>query len=109
MAEQKITKKYKNKNGEVKETTYRIDADFVPKKATDICDEFINNYCKAQGVEAVKWLLGKRKEKVIATKEKTNLETNEIETIEFERKLTALEIRKAFIEKFLTIIFLTYI
>ena len=35
--------------GEVVETTYRIDPDFIPEKVSDIAPEFIENYCVAKG------------------------------------------------------------
>lgn len=39
MSAQYIIKQSKHK-GEVVETTYRIDADFIPSKTSDICQEF---------------------------------------------------------------------
>ena len=50
----------KNENGKkvkagTKEVTYRIDADFVPTAMADICQEFIENYCKAKN--EMEWLL----------------------------------------------------
>ena len=54
MAEQYITKKKKVK-GEVKETTYRIDADFTPKAIGEISNEFIENYCVAKN--EIEWLV----------------------------------------------------
>lgn len=54
MAEKYITKK-KKVNGQVVETTFRIDADFVPTKANEICMEFVENYCVANN--KIDWLL----------------------------------------------------
>lgn len=85
-----ITKGYKNKNGEKIETTYRVDADFVPTNQTQICDEFIQNYCIAQGKEGMEWLLKLRKTKI-------EKEDNGVRKI---RDISQLEIRKAFVEKY---------
>ena len=54
MAEQWITKS-KKVNDETVETKFRVDADFIPKKANDICMEFIMNYCEANN--ETDWLL----------------------------------------------------
>lgn len=54
MAEKYITKSKKVK-GEKVETTYRIDADFVPQSANEICMEFVENYCVAHN--EIEWLL----------------------------------------------------
>ena len=43
-----VTKKRVVK-GEVVETVFRIDADFVPEKVSEIAQEFIENYCVAKG------------------------------------------------------------
>ena len=73
------------------ETEYRIDADFQPKKATEICNEFIVNYCKSKGKEAVKWLLDLMKTKIPDTDKNGEI---------IDRKITNLEIRKAFVKKY---------
>lgn len=54
MAEEYITKTKKVK-GETVSTTYRVDADYVPTKISDICQEFIENYCVAH--KATDWLV----------------------------------------------------
>lgn len=54
MAEKYISITHKNKKGEEKTINYRVDADFVPKKLDEICEEFIQNYCLAKGKE--EWL-----------------------------------------------------
>lgn len=46
MAAQYITKKSKHK-GKIVETTYRIDADFIPSCVAEVCLEYIENYCVA--------------------------------------------------------------
>ena len=90
-----ITKNYtKRVNGENQtiETKYRIDAEFVPSKANEICSEFIKNYCISKGKESIQWYIDKLEEE----KETVNEKTNTTEKV----KLTAFEIRKAFIEKY---------
>ena len=51
MAEKYIEKVTQKKNADgTKEkvvTKYRVDADFVPEKSTEICNEFIEAYCIA--------------------------------------------------------------
>lgn len=41
----------------INEIKYRIDAAFQPEHPEEICEEFMRNYVKAKGVEAVKWYL----------------------------------------------------
>ena len=53
---QYITKKKKVK-GEVVETTYRVDAAYKPAEISDICIEFIENWCVANN--KIEWLLEK--------------------------------------------------
>ena len=55
MAAKYVTKEHKNKAGELISTKYRVDADFVPQKASDITPEFIENYCVAN--DEVAWLV----------------------------------------------------
>ena len=45
MAAKYITISHKTKQGNTKEIKYRVDSDFVPAKVSDICNEFIENYC----------------------------------------------------------------
>lgn len=52
----KVTKKDENGNKIVKEVTYVIDPSFVPSDPSQICMEFIINYCEAKGAEAIEWL-----------------------------------------------------
>lgn len=59
MAEKYVTKKHKitkgEKKGTIVETTYRVDADFVPSEINQISIEFIENYCVAKN--EVEWLV----------------------------------------------------
>lgn len=57
-----ITKKHKKKDGTEVAIKYRVDADFVPTKADEISEEFIQAYCKANG--KVEWLTKKYSENV---------------------------------------------
>ena len=54
MAAKYITKTKKVK-GEIVETTYRVDADFVPASINEITMEFIENYCVANN--ELNWLV----------------------------------------------------
>ena len=49
MAAEYLEITHKNKDGKEKTIKYRVDADFVPKKLDEICEEFIQNYCLAKG------------------------------------------------------------
>lgn len=84
-----ITHTYKNKDKEVIETKYRVDADFVPTQQNEICIEFIKNYCISKGKEDVKWLID-----LMTTNVETNSEKKKA------RKITNLEIRKQFVNKY---------
>ena len=97
MSEQWITKSKKAK-GEAIETRYRVDAEFVPNKANDICMEFIVNYCEANN--ETNWLLDevnissytvKRKDKATGA---TYTETVSCSNYPF------VNLRKDFIKKF---------
>lgn len=55
MAEPQYITKRKKVKGEVVETRYRVDADFIPQEANEICAEFIENYCVAHN--EIAWLL----------------------------------------------------
>lgn len=87
----KYTKKAKNENekNEVIETQYRVDADFIPQKADEICQDFIVNYCEKTGEED--WLYRMFTEKIERKDKEGNIK-------QVER--TALEVRKEFIAKF---------
>ena len=56
MAAEYITKKKKVK-GETVETTYRVDAAFKPAEISEICIEFIENYCVTNN--KIDWLIEK--------------------------------------------------
>lgn len=103
MSEQTITHTYTYKDPQtnkttIKDTTYRIDADFVPKDQKDICLEFIENYCIKQGKDAIEWLINLTSEEIEIAPEKRKF-TKSGKPITH-RKRTALEIRKAFVEKY---------
>ena len=85
-----ITKEYKKKDKTVVKTEYRIDIDFVPQSANEICKEFMENYCVSKGKKELEWYIN-----LIGTKKKV-AKGNQI----IEREISLLEIRKAFIEKF---------
>lgn len=72
---------------------YRIDPYFVPEKISDICMEFIYNYCVANN--EVAWLkeINSRTEKAIKNKGKPN------ETI-VEKPISFVSIRSEFTKKF---------
>lgn len=42
----------------INEIKYRIDPDFKPEHPEEICEEYMRNFVKAKGVDAVKWYLG---------------------------------------------------
>lgn len=92
-----ITKKKKVK-GEVVETTYRVDAAFVPKEISEVSIEFIENYCVAKG--ELDWLI----KKVNTTSyivERTDKNTGE----KFNETVTCdnypfVNLRKDFVEQF---------
>lgn len=78
---------------EVVEQRYRIDPYFVPENISDICMEFIYNYCVANNEGA--WLkeIYSRTEKAIKNKGKPN------ETV-VERPISFVSIRSEFANKF---------
>lgn len=53
MAEYVVKKKIVK--GDVVETTYRVDPDFIPQAIGEIAQEFIENYCVAKN--EIEWLL----------------------------------------------------
>ena len=57
---------------------------------SEICSEFIKNYCISKGKEGIQWYIDKLEEEKAVKNEKENTKV----------KLTAFEIRKAFIEKY---------
>ena len=67
-----ITKNYTKKvNGENQTVTtkYRIDAEFIPTKANEICSEFIKNYCISKGNEGIQWYIDKLEEEKVSENE----------------------------------------
>lgn len=85
MKEEYIIKTSKGKEGEIKETRYRIDADFKPKKIGDICQEFIANYCEANNQG--EWLLD-------------TIDKKETDKHGKEMDISSMSIRKAFVLQF---------
>ena len=69
MADKYIEKKHKNADGKEVVTKYRIDAAFVPTQVSEISEEFIQNYCEANGLED--WLTAQYNEKETAVAKKT--------------------------------------
>lgn len=97
MAEQYITKKSKRK-GEIVETTYRVDADFVPTATTQISQEFIENYCVANN--QLEWLVAECNITSYQTSKK-NKETGVLETITVDCKsYPFVNLRADFVHKF---------
>lgn len=90
-----VTKK-KIVKGEVVETIYRIDADFVPTKVNDISVEFIENYCVAKGETA--WLVETATKKSYTTTKKEDGVKKEV-VIECDN-YPFVNLRKDFVEKF---------
>lgn len=87
-----ITKISKKKvDGEIKliEKTYRIDPDFVPTSTSDICVEFIENYCVAH--DQIAWLVGE-----LSTPRKQILKDGKERTAE----ITAIQLASIFYKKF---------
>lgn len=79
---------------------YRVDPSFTPESVGDICMEFIINYCKANGKEAIGWL------KEIANREEeqerihTNKKTGEKVTKKVMVHTPFVSLRTAFAEKY---------
>lgn len=97
MAEQYITKKSKKKGVET-ETTYRIDADFVPTETKQISQEFIENWCVAHG--HTEWLVAECSITSFTTQKK-NKETGVMETVTVECKsYPFVNLRADFVHKF---------
>lgn len=97
MSAQYIIKQSKHK-GEVVETTYRIDADFIPSKTSDICQEFIENYCVANN--ETDWLV-EVCSRTSYQKEQKNPETGERETVNISCKsYPFVNLRADFVHKF---------
>ena len=108
MAEQTITRTHKNKNKEVVSITYRVDPEFVPKDISEICDQFIVNYCEAYGKED--WLVEQlsKTETAKAKKDRTvkaivNGEEKEIQVKAgetYQQKCSFVSTRSAFANEF---------
>lgn len=101
MAEQFIKRLIeKTVNGEKtsKEVTYRVDADFVPTSPDEICDDFVENYCVANG--KLNWLLETVDKK---TKSKKKVKKDGVWTGEYKEEdmaYTWANIRSDFIKEY---------
>lgn len=84
----------------IEDITYRIDASFVPEKVSDICMEFIINYCKANGAEAIKWLKDIANKKETQERTSTDKKTGEKITKTVEVHTPFVSLRTAFAEKY---------
>lgn len=75
-----------------KETKYRIDPDFIPTKVEEICEDFIINYCEANGKES--WL-----EAQYTATEKKKKKVDGV-VVEEEQPKSFVSIRSAFMDEF---------
>lgn len=96
--QQRVDKKTRKKV--IEDITYRIDASFVPEKVSDICMEFIINYCKANGAEAIKWLKDIANKKETQERTSTDKNTGEKITKTVEVHTPFVSLRTAFAEKY---------
>lgn len=97
MAAKYITISHKTKQGNTKEIKYRVDSDFVPEKITDICNEFIENYCFDK--EQDEWLFkeyGKREKR---NKKVKNADGSVSET-QVEQDISFVTLRSDFVNQF---------
>lgn len=90
-----VTRKIDGKTAQV-EATYRIDVDFVPSEINEICEEFIQAYCVAQG--DAEWLVNQYTTK-IDCKIRDKEDKKKIVKIE-KREQPFINIRKNFAEKY---------
>lgn len=93
---QYITKKHKNKNGEEVSIDYRIDAEFVPTKISEICEEFIQNYVEANN--QVDWLITQYEAKEEAVSKRDTKKRKEGE--KYLQQKSFVSIRSDFVDKF---------
>ena len=96
MAEAYVTKS-KKVNGEVVETKYRVDAGFVPTEISDICMEFIENYCVA--FKEIEWLvttMNITEYEVVRNKGKENEYTETVKCDNY----PFVNVRRDFVKKF---------
>jgi len=78
----------------VNEISYRIDANFMPEHPEEICEEYMRNYVKAKGKDAVIWYLALWKNGI----DTNNTSENNIDANTEYRKLSLREIVNIFIE-----------
>ena len=90
-----VTRKENGKSVQV-EATYRVDVDFVPSEINEICEEFIQAYCIAQG--DIEWLVEQYTTK-IDCKIRDKEDKKKIVKIE-KREQPFINIRKNFAEKY---------
>lgn len=90
-----VSRKINGKSAQV-EATYRVDLDFHPENINEICEEFIQAYCKAQGEE--NWLYEQYTMK-IDCKIRDKADKKKIIKIE-KREQPFINVRKNFAEKF---------
>lgn len=98
MAAKLITKKHKNKKGQVVETTYRVDADFIPTTINDIVNEFMENYCVANNEMA--WFLEKLNTTSYEVKRKDKETGNTVIEIVKCKNYPFVNLRRDFTQKF---------
>ena len=96
MADKYVEKKHKNKDGKEVVTKYRVDPAFVPTSVKEICEEFIQNYCEANGLED--WLTEQYEAKEIAVA-KTNTKRRQAGD-KYEIPKSFVSIRSAFVENY---------
>jgi ABC-type Fe3+/spermidine/putrescine transport system ATPase subunit len=94
MAEKIITKK----NGKGEDVFYHAEAEFIPTKVDDICAEFIENYCVANG--EIEWLVETCGKKTVSKRKVKNDEGEVVGTKEVEIAYTFANIRSDFVQKF---------
>lgn len=96
--QQRVDKKTRKKV--IEDITYRIDASFVPEKVSDICMEFIINYCKANGAEAITWLKDIANKEELQERTSTDKNTGEKITKTVKVHTPFVSLRTAFAEKY---------
>ena len=95
MADKYVEKKHKNKDGKEVVTKYRVDAAFVPTAVKEISEEFIQNYCEANGLE--EWLTAQYEAKETAVAKTTTKRRQAGDKYEIPKSFVS--IRSDFVEK----------
>lgn len=96
MSDKYVEKKHKNKDGKEVVTKYRVDAAFVPTAVKEICEEFIQNYCDANGHD--EWLIAQYEAKETAVAKTTTKRRQAGDKYEIPKSFVS--IRSEFVEKF---------